>query len=826
MKKLLLSVFTLLSLAMPSYGAIVINEKSYDADTLIRKEIGPGVIYTRIRIPSYPLNINTITMDLTNPYNKVETTQGAEALGNTEGLENAYKRQNTVGHRPLAAANANFWCTTEKPYSDYMKGTPFGGSLRNGKIITETNMASDTWDGGADRTGIVSIDNNKKLWIESMTWTGTVASSKWTSTQDIAQVNKMCNDGELVMFNSYYGKTRAFNTTNANTEVFLTLKEGSDWAVNKDMVAVVKEIKPNSGANTLGDYDLCLSGNGGYKTELEKLAVGDEITLHYSWKSIATNDEPELAQLVAGNAIVLKDGELTGRNNDETYNSQVYSRTGYGMSKDGKTLFVVVIDKSTDSTYGLSAGCSTGVMSQIMKQAGCWNLCTMDAGGSAQMLIQGKIINKTTEGTPRAVANGWMLYSVAEPETQIARLEFADYKLLAPIYSSFVPVIYGYDKYGNLIDENVQNVVLTCDSNVGSTNGNTFIAGSKAALGTITATVNGITVTKDIEVKNAELSIRINPIIIDKRKYPMEVIATINGNVYNYNPASLTWAVADPTIAKIDENGALQGLANGTTTVSCSLGDFNGSTVVNVEIPDGEKMNQSFDGWTLKASGASNLALSNDGVLSLNYTGGRAPYIQMTKEYALYSLPKSFGIKFTSTMPLSYIAVDIRTATTTSQNIVYLGKTDGGFEANKTYDAIIPTSELGNADDLIIYPITLKYISFYPVSASATTGTNNITFDAIYTTYDTSGSVGEVISKKSDIKIYPNPIKDGIMNIVANGDEANVAIFDTTGKFINSSKVALNGNVGTMNVSNLEAGLYFVKIGTAESKTVEKIIIK
>ena len=103
--------------------------------------------------------------------------------------------------------------------------------------------------------------------------------------------------------------------------------------------------------------------------------------------------------------MVMKDGELTSRNYDESYNSMTYSRCAYGCDKTGKILYMMVVDKSTND-YGISAGCSTAEMCQLWKYLcpDLWNVTNFDAGGSAQMMLNGSVINKTTEGTPRAVA--------------------------------------------------------------------------------------------------------------------------------------------------------------------------------------------------------------------------------------------------------------------------------------------------------------------------------------------------------------------------------------------------------------------------------------
>ena len=53
-----------------------------------------------------------------------------------------------------------------------------------------------------------------------------------------------------------------------------------------------------------------------------------------------------------------------------------------------------------------------------------------------------------------------------------------------PKYGSFTPVIYGYNKYGTLIDLNVENVIYECDSEVGTIkdDGTFFADGSQNGL--------------------------------------------------------------------------------------------------------------------------------------------------------------------------------------------------------------------------------------------------------------------------------------------------------------------------------------------------------
>lgn len=827
MNKNLLKLFAVALAVLPMKAeTFVIDETTYQADVLINKEIGPGVLYQRYRLPEYPLNVNVLKVDLNNKYNRVETTQASDRLGSTEGLVSQAARQTTSGHIALAGANANFWCTTEKPWSDYMRGTPFGANVRNGKIITNTNEFTDLWQGTGSRTGVVSIDTNKRLWIESMDWKGTVSSSRWTSPADIAQVNMIARENQISMFNSFYGTSRTLNSVETNTQVYCVLAEGAQWAANKDMTVEVKAVTKDAAANsgTLGDYDLCLVGCGSGKALLDQLAVGDKIVINHYWYTCANGDKPNIEQAVAGNAMVLVNGELTVRNENEAYNSKTYSRTGYGMSKDGKTLFVIVIDMSTDPVYGISKGCNTATMAQIVKQLGGWNLCTMDAGGSAQMFVKDKIVNKTTEGTPRAVANGWMIYSIAEPEQTVSRIEFLDYNLEVPIYASYTPTILAYDKYGNLINEDLQGVTLSCDANVGTCNGSTFTASATSAKGKITATYNGISVTKDVEVKLSDVSIRIKNLLIDNvRQYPIEVVSVNGLKTYYCNPANLTWTVADPKIVSIDENGVLRGLAEGTTTITGVMGEFKDEAQVTVEIAPSSRMNISNADWKFTSSLANNFAWNGD-MITFNYKGGRVNSMEMSKDIVFYSIPSSIVFDIESTLPFTSFVVDLRSKDITTYNKVEINQP---VPANTRTAIKIPIEALGDPNDLALYPISLHKVVYYVDKTNAVIGNNSIKVNAFYAEYPEKGAVETVAGDESVIRFYPNPVADGVLNIFSSKEGiCNVSIVNLQGAVVKQTVIDLRQGATSVDVADLQSGIYLMSLSVGDICVTDKLLIK
>ena len=288
MRKRILSMLLLVMglTATAQVDNILINDKNYHVDVIESQDIGPGIHHYRLRIPDYPLNVNILQMDMNNPYNRIETFQASDTHFKTEKLATAYTRYKNMydDKRPIAGANGNFWCvSSQQPHSDLLIGATYNGNLRNGQIISETNAYSDQWDGGPARTGVIAVDASKNLYIESMNYKGYAINEK-IGSPEIIQANKIVRDNEIALYNSFYGRTKAFMPADqykddngvshfrlvegVATEVYLTINEGQRWMAGQPMTCTVGEVKTNAGTGTLGDYDLCLVGRGVQKDAL------------------------------------------------------------------------------------------------------------------------------------------------------------------------------------------------------------------------------------------------------------------------------------------------------------------------------------------------------------------------------------------------------------------------------------------------------------------------------------------------------------------------------------------------------------------------------
>ena len=730
-KTVLLSLLLTAMAVLPARADFVIKGKTYPADTLVRRQVGPGMMNTIVHIPGIPLNIYMTEVDLNNPNNRVETTYGYNTLGKTELLSNAVKRHRTPTKRPLVACNANFWVVNGSyPWCHFEQGTPQGGVVCNDTTIVNDNNTQDMWCGGPWNSGTAAITHDKTIVMGRLKWSGYIQSDKLAQPLEYHNVNRRAVTGEICLYGPPFTRDRhfennwsSFNTwgKNYSDNYYLTFAQGSQWTTNAPMTFTVARIVKGLDKQSLGDYDACLTVTGdGNKAIMDALEEGDVITLTSSWTTLDADAtvtvDSGIENLVTGNAIIMHNGVLTARNYEDGYNTPNYSRTCYGTSADGKHLYMMVIDKSASPLYGLSIGCPTEDACEIMRQM-CPDvneIVNMDAGGSAEMLVMGNIINTTTESTPRGVSCGWMIEAIGEEDNEVASIAFDQFRLDVPQFASTTPRILGYNKIGELVDEDVKGFTLSCSDNVGTTNGDVFTASNEEARGTITTTVNGMSATAPVHVMPANPYILLNPLVIDKREYPVEVVAKMVNKIYFYDPANIDWQIDDSNVATIND-GVISGVANGTTKIHSAMGPYEITGRVNVEISDTPYRYEGWDGWTLRGTGATNLTIDETtGHMTFNYVNNRLPNIKLTKNVTLYGLPDTIGFVFNSTMPIDYVQIDTRNFFYTKTNYVMFTPEEGQayFEPGVDHLLLLNLKELGGPDYVGTYPITIKAIKF------------------------------------------------------------------------------------------------------------------
>ena len=236
----------------------------------------------------------------------------------------------------------------------------------------------------------------------------------------------------------------------------------------------------------------------------------------------------------------------------------------------------------------------------------------------------------------------------------------------------------------------------------------------------------------------------------------------------------LEWSVEDSNVASITD-GVLHGENNGSTTISCGIGDFNDIDQVTVEISPSPYLFQAWSGWTFKGAGAKNIAIDEmTGDITFDYSSNRAPYLQMSKELALYSLPDTVGITFNASIPIEYVQVDIRNRYNTTSNFLRIDPEGSEtFAPGEDHTIVIDLDALGGAGNVGTFPLTVKSIKF-TINKEAEAGNHCIAMKSFYCHYphtsEQPGLTGDV-NGDGEVNIADvNAIIDVILMGAANAD--------------------------------------------------------
>ena len=86
-------------------------------------------------------------------------------------------------------------------------------------------------------------------------------------------------------------------------------------------------------------------------------------------------------------------------------------------------------------------------------------------------------------------------------------------------------------------------------------------------------------------------------------------------------------------------------------------------------------------------------------------------------------------------------------------------------------------------------------------------------------------AIENVDADNSNLQVYPNPARGGNVTIaVAAGEVANVAVYNSAAQLVKS--VATAESTLTLDVSDLQAGIYYVRVTTAEKAYTQKLIVE
>ena len=738
MKKILLSLFSLLCIA--SSYAISLNGIEYTIDTLSMFPAGPGATYYELRFLRANnglgrLDAFLLAVDTRDPYVQVQQVLGKSKVTGCEIPSSMAKRSTTDTEIYFGGVNGDFFAYE----------APVGTTIINGQYAL-TPFGSG---GGRRHAGVDADGRGVTAYTHTYSMKVTTPAN---ATLDIHHVNDYRDENQLVLFNHHLGTTTGTNAY--GTEVKIQLLEGETWKTTGTMKAKVLAKEENVGSMPLAAGYAVLSGHGSMQQALNQLNVGDELTLSFE---LRLDDElVNVAQFIGGDhyeAMILDDGKVA----QSGFWNELHPRTGFGVSQTRDTIFMIVVDGR-----GVSVGCTTKVMAEILKHHGAWNAVNWDGGGSSCMYIRPfDQMNNGSDGKERAVTNA--MFAVAHvPEVDNTVVNIAPYmpNYYLPRYGVAAPQFLGYNKYGVLVETNVTGVTLSCAPEVGEIleDGRFLATGEKG--GKLVATWGDVTTELDVRISStAPIAIRIDTVLCGPQPYKIEVEGTVGNNTVEVLSSALTWTSADPSIATVDEAGNVVGVSNGLVVITGKLGTFTDQIVVKVEIPETDPLVwddfRQASSWEVKGSPTSfkpSLSVPEDPNAPVNliftYGSGRNPFIQLSKDSLLYSTPDKIRVPLTTNAVFEKVIVMIRANnSTTTDQVTFLNPKVG----EENILEINVKERFG--DDAAIYP--LRFLSLKMVPTSETTkGECYVTLPGIIEVFsEQTTDVEDVISNQSSTNV-------------------------------------------------------------------------
>lgn len=425
--------------------------KVYSVDTLYHATIGPGTTLTELQLKGeYLLHLWYTTSDLRHENLEIRTVKAGDDRLTRQTVPVIAQKHDIEGEvTHFAGINSDFF-NMEAPY--YYTN---GNAIHNGNFISPQN--AETWQHFMilkDKTPLIAETVSYAPYATFPNGGGTWYYKTWGTRGS----GEMC----IYAYDKDKGGTQTTGQNKWGSECVIKPKLSAHAATTFDQEweVVSTPTVPNT---TLGIEipagQAVLSGNGKAATLISGLKPGDTFTTRYTFKADGVEVVP--MQMSGGMNILLKDGVQIDISSSNAPRSLV------GYSEDKNKVILMAIDGRRD---GWSAGAYYRLCAAIMQQVGCHDALEFDGGGSTTFYAKslGGTLNKPSDNSLRTVAAAAYATAVAPNDWNVTSIEVKQKNVKLEVGEKFTPVVYGYNKYGVLIDTNITGYTLEAPAGLGT----------------------------------------------------------------------------------------------------------------------------------------------------------------------------------------------------------------------------------------------------------------------------------------------------------------------------------------------------------------------
>ena len=334
------------------------------------EQIGKGVQFTafeRLDARGW-INGEMLEIDISNSNISTEVLQSGGVVSASAPISEATNREGAI-----ASVNGDFFDINGTQASS-------GVEIKNRELIKGPNN-------GRELSAGITTDGIGKL--ADVMLDGTV--SFHDQAHSLAALNQSSiPENGIGLYNSLWGQASRSSAVFGSDSVYEVIVE--------DGVVVKAGSEISSGK--IEEDTLVFIGREAGAEKLETLHIGDAVSVDYA-PNISEEGEFEFA--IGGSPVLVEDGEVQNVNNQE-----LAPRTAVGFSRDGKTMYLVLVDGRQSSSRGMSLF----EMGELMKEFGAHHALNIDGGGSSTLTArtpgeqQAEVKNNPSDGEERPVSNG------------------------------------------------------------------------------------------------------------------------------------------------------------------------------------------------------------------------------------------------------------------------------------------------------------------------------------------------------------------------------------------------------------------------------------
>jgi exopolysaccharide biosynthesis protein len=522
----ILLVVIAISLSMSSRAnAYQVISKTSTEEIITR---GASLQTIRMKTDAGPLNIYIIKADLSDPYLKIDTIIGGDGtLNNNQTVTDMAKRTGAV-----AAINGDYFQMKDS-------GRTIGLAYQGGKLVESPALRTDMYGFGlsADKTPLIEVfgfsgevkaGNGKSFPLAGINKPGYLIMSDASS-----------DAGTLNLYNTLWGTTSRGKLASLTGVVEAVIKNG-----------VVGQVLTDKAGVPIPADGYVLKGHGlAAKFIKENLPVGSKVSYSYSIEPMGN----KLFAAVGGQALLVEAGHLPAYFTQNITGK--HARTAAGISKDGKTLYLVAVEKKSASDgTAVSAGMTQEELAGFLISIGAWRAVNLDGGGSTTLAARhlgdfgASLVNQPQGTAQRKVPDAVGIFSLA-PQGNISGLSVSGPSvLLAGEEGKFE--VKGYDQYYNPLRINSDNISFSAESEAGEFQGNIFTS-EKSGSVTVTASLGSASGTAAVRVIGpemlSELLISPSPVKIEPGSSAQlsAKVKTTGGEYFDLKPGEVKWRVTD-----------------------------------------------------------------------------------------------------------------------------------------------------------------------------------------------------------------------------------------------------------------------------------------